>query len=81
MIKAELLAVCRQLCPKPAYELDRLAEAAGHQILRTPQSLVSGNSGDFSLLKAVGQEGAAALLTSMPLHPLGQMRRHRRLFP
>jgi transposase len=37
MIKAELLAVCRQLCPKPAYELDRLAEAAGHQILRTPQ--------------------------------------------
>lgn len=37
MIKAELLAVCRQLCPKPAYALDRLAEAAGHQILRTPQ--------------------------------------------
>jgi transposase len=37
MIKAELLAVCRQLCPKPAYDLDRLAEAAGHQILRTPQ--------------------------------------------
>jgi transposase len=37
MIKAELLAICRQLCPKPAYELDRLAEAEGHQILRTPQ--------------------------------------------
>jgi hypothetical protein len=37
MIKAELLAVCRQLCPKPAYALDRMAEAAGHQILRTPQ--------------------------------------------
>jgi len=37
MIKAELLAVCRQLCPKPAYALDRLAEAAGHHILRTPQ--------------------------------------------
>jgi hypothetical protein len=37
MIKAELLAVCRQRCPKPAYELERLAEAAGHQILRTPQ--------------------------------------------
>jgi transposase len=37
MIKAELLAVCRQLCPKPAYALDRIAEAAGHQILRTPQ--------------------------------------------
>lgn len=37
MIKAELLAVCRQLCPTPAYALDRLAEAAGHQILRTPQ--------------------------------------------
>jgi transposase len=37
MIKAELLAVCRPLCPKPAYELERLAEAAGHQIIRTPQ--------------------------------------------
>src|SRR5207237_9598748 len=37
MSKAELLAVCRQLCPKPAYAWDRLAEAAGHQILRTPQ--------------------------------------------
>lgn len=37
MIKAELLAVCRQLCPKPTYALDRLAEAAGHHILRTPQ--------------------------------------------
>jgi len=37
MIKAELLAVCCQLCPKPAYALDRLAEAAGHHILRTPQ--------------------------------------------
>ena len=37
MIKAELLALCRQLCPKPQYELDRLAEARGHRILRTPQ--------------------------------------------
>lgn len=37
MLKAELLAVCRQLCPKPADELDRLAEAAGHHIVRTPQ--------------------------------------------
>lgn len=37
MIKAELLAVCRQLCPKPEYELDRLAQAEGHQLLRTPQ--------------------------------------------
>ena len=37
MMKAERLAVCRQLCPKPAYALDRLAEAAGHHILRTPQ--------------------------------------------
>jgi len=37
MIQAALLAACRQLCPKPAYALDRLAEAAGHQILRTPQ--------------------------------------------
>jgi hypothetical protein len=37
MMKAERLAVCRQLCPKPAYALDRLAEAAGHHLLRTPQ--------------------------------------------
>jgi len=37
MIQAELLAVCRQLCPKPTYALDRLAEAAGPHILRTPQ--------------------------------------------
>jgi hypothetical protein len=37
MIKAELLAVCRQLCPKPEYAFDRMARAEGHQILRTPQ--------------------------------------------
>ena len=37
MIKAELLAECRRLCPKPDYELDRMAESQGHQILRTPQ--------------------------------------------
>jgi transposase len=37
MIKAELLAVCKHLCEQPPYALDQLAEAAGHQILRTPQ--------------------------------------------
>jgi DDE superfamily endonuclease len=37
MIKAELVAVCRQLCPKPEYALDRIAQAEGHQLLRTPQ--------------------------------------------
>ncbi len=37
LIKAELLALCRQWCPKPDYELDRIAAAAGHRILRTPQ--------------------------------------------
>ena len=31
-IQAALRAVCRQLCPQPAYAWDRLAEAAGHQI-------------------------------------------------
>jgi len=36
MIKAELLAACRQLCPQPAYELNRIAQAEGHQVLRTP---------------------------------------------
>ena len=43
MIKAELLALCRQLCPKPQYELDRLAEARGHRILRTLQYHLSSN--------------------------------------
>jgi hypothetical protein len=37
MIKAELLEACRQICPKPDYELDRIARAEGHQIIRTPQ--------------------------------------------
>ena len=37
MLKPELLQLCRELCPKPKYELDRIAEAEGHQILRTPQ--------------------------------------------
>jgi hypothetical protein len=37
MIKAELLEACRQLCPKPEYELDRIARVEGHQIIRTPQ--------------------------------------------
>jgi transposase len=37
MIKAELLEACRQLCPKPEHELDRIARTAGHQIIRTPQ--------------------------------------------
>ena len=37
MLKAELLAVCKELCEEPAYALDVLAEESGHQILRTPQ--------------------------------------------
>jgi hypothetical protein len=37
MMKAARLAVCRQLCPKPADAWDRLAEAAGPHIFRTPQ--------------------------------------------
>lgn len=37
MIKAELLEACRQLCPKPEYELDRISRSQGHQIIRTPQ--------------------------------------------
>jgi len=37
MLKPELLQLCRERCPKPAYELDRIAAADGHQILRTPQ--------------------------------------------
>ena len=37
MLKAELLAVCKDLCEEPGYALDVLAEEYGHQILRTPQ--------------------------------------------
>jgi transposase len=37
MLKPELLQLCRHLCSKPEYELDRIAEEQGHQILRTPQ--------------------------------------------
>ena len=31
-LKAELLAVCKDLCEEPAYALDILAEESGHQI-------------------------------------------------
>jgi len=44
-------------------------------------ALVSAKSGSFPLSKAVGREGADAFLTPMPLHTLGQMHCHRRLFP
>jgi hypothetical protein len=36
MIKAALLALCRQWCPKLQDAVDRLAAARGHRILRTP---------------------------------------------
>jgi hypothetical protein len=36
MIKAERLALCRQGCPQPDDELERIALAAGHQMLRPP---------------------------------------------
>ena len=37
MLKPELLQLCRNLCSKPEYELDRIAKEQGRQILRTPQ--------------------------------------------
>jgi hypothetical protein len=37
MVQAELLTLCRPWCPKPQDELDRMAAARGHRILRTPQ--------------------------------------------
>jgi hypothetical protein len=36
LIKAERVALCRQWCPQPDDELDRIAVAAGQQMLRTP---------------------------------------------
>jgi len=37
LLKAELYALCKLNKPKPEYKIDRIAEAAGHKILRTPQ--------------------------------------------
>ena len=37
MLKPELYELCKRLAPPPEYKLDRIAEAAGHSILRTPQ--------------------------------------------
>ncbi len=37
MLKPELYSLCKLFEPKPEYKLDRIAEAAGHSILRTPQ--------------------------------------------
>src|SRR5437868_14998216 len=45
------------------------------------RTLVSAKSGSFPLSKAPGQECYEAFLTPMPLHTLGQMCSHRRLFP
>ena len=36
MLKPELYQWCKQLCPPPPRRLDRIAEAAGHTIIRTP---------------------------------------------
>ncbi len=37
MLKPELYALCKSHEPKPEYKIDKIAEAAGHSILRTPQ--------------------------------------------
>ena len=37
MLKPELYKKCRELCPKPKYILDVIAENEGHTIIRTPQ--------------------------------------------
>lgn len=37
MLKPELYELCKRLAPVPEYRLDKIAEAAGHSILRTPQ--------------------------------------------
>ena len=36
-LKAELYALCRSHEPKPEYKIDKIVEAAGYTILRTPQ--------------------------------------------
>ncbi len=37
MLKPELYELCKRFAPVPEYGLDKIAEAAGHSILRTPQ--------------------------------------------
>jgi hypothetical protein len=37
LLKAELYALCKSFEPKPEYKIDKIAEAMGHSILRTPQ--------------------------------------------
>lgn len=37
LLKAELYALCKLFEPKPEYKIDKIAEAAGHSVLRTPQ--------------------------------------------
>ena len=37
MLKPELYELCKRFAPAPEYNLDNIAEAAGHSILRTPQ--------------------------------------------
>lgn len=37
MLKAELYALCKLFEPKSDYKIDKIAQAAGHSILRTPQ--------------------------------------------
>jgi transposase len=37
MLKPELYELCKRFAPVPEYRLDKIAEAAGHSILRTPQ--------------------------------------------
>jgi len=37
LLKAELYALCKMHKPKPEFKIDKIAKAAGHLILRTPQ--------------------------------------------
>lgn len=37
MLKPELYELCKRFAPVPEYSLDKIAEAVGHSILRTPQ--------------------------------------------
>ena len=37
LLKSELYALCKSHEPKPEYKIDKIAESAGHTVLRTPQ--------------------------------------------
>jgi len=76
--KSQITTVETLIGPGERFVSKKLSGDSAFEIVWT---LVSAKSGSFPLSKAPGQECYEAFLTPMPLHTLGQMCSHRRLFP